>query len=150
MKSEVNHNDADSGSSVDLASFLDAQSLFVVGASSDATKQSDRSLYYLSRYGYTGEVFVVDVAHDELFGFPSYNSVEALPITTELAHLLLPKAKVVGGIDGLRSALTGERIPCVSGSPAGGASLLAEHVHRHLDSPNSVPHGSHVEQRSDR
>lgn len=79
----------------ELAPFFDAESLVVVGASADATKQSGRPLNYLSRYGYSGEVFAVNPAHDSLFGFPSFKSVEALPIAAELALILLPAAKVV-------------------------------------------------------
>lgn len=95
MKNAFDHIDTDEGPPLNLVPFFDAKSLVVVGASSDATKQSGRPLYFLSRYGYTGDVFAVNPAHEELFGFPSYESIESLPVAAELALIMLPAEKVV-------------------------------------------------------
>ena len=85
---------------VDLRPFFEAASVVVVGASSDPTKNSGKPLYHLSRHGYQGQVCAVNPRHEQIFGFPSYQSVEAIPGSPELALIMLPAA---GAADAIRA-----------------------------------------------
>ena len=85
---------------VELRPFFEAASVVVVGASSDPIKNSGKPLYHLSRYGYQGQVCAVNPRHEQIFGFPSYQSVEAIPGSPELALVMLPAA---GAADAIRA-----------------------------------------------
>jgi acetate---CoA ligase (ADP-forming) len=111
----------------ELRPFFDASSVVVVGASSDPTKNSGKPLYHLSRHGYRGQVCAVNPRHDEIFGFPSYRSVDAIPWPPELALVMLPAA---GAAEAIRACgARGARAAVVFGNgfaDAGRADLQEE------------------------
>lgn len=55
------------------------RSVVVVGASADPAKSSSRPLAYLRRYGFTGDVWVVNPTHREVAGYPAVPSVADIP-----------------------------------------------------------------------
>jgi acyl-CoA synthetase (NDP forming) len=71
------------------------RSVVVVGPSADPAKPSGRPLNYLRRYGFTGDVWVVNPRHAEVAGYPAVPSVADLPQdAAEAAIVNLPAAQV--------------------------------------------------------
>ncbi len=79
-----------------LGTFFSPGSVAVVGASSMVTKVGGAVLESLARHGYTGRVFPVNAARDEVMGLRSYPSLEELPETAELVVVTVPLASVPG------------------------------------------------------
>lgn len=93
---------------------FDAASVVVIGASSDPFRTAGKPLYYLSKYGYSGQVSAVNPKHSELFGFPCYGSVEEIPYVPELALVMLPAVAAVDAV--AECAQRGVRLAIVYGS----------------------------------
>jgi acyl-CoA synthetase (NDP forming) len=68
-----------------LAHILNAQSVAVVGASSDPAKISGRPLAYMLARGYQGRLFPVNPSRSEIQGLPSYPSLQAIGQAVDLA-----------------------------------------------------------------
>jgi len=81
-------------SSAAVRPFFDAGSVVVVGASANHLRNPGKPLYYLSRYGYAGQLYAVNPNRQEIFGKPSYPSITELPVAPELALVMLPAALV--------------------------------------------------------
>ncbi|WP_326566149.1 acetate--CoA ligase family protein [Amycolatopsis rhabdoformis] len=91
------------------------RSVVVVGASADPAKPAGRPLAYLSRYGFAGEVFVVNPRHAVVGGYPAVPSVLDLPVdAAEAAIVNLPADQVPGALYDLDSR--GVRVAVVIGS----------------------------------
>lgn len=74
----------------------------VVGASADPSKPSGRSLDYLRRYGFGGDVWVVNPRHQTLAGYPCIASVDDVPAGRVGAAIVnLPAGKVTEALRGL-------------------------------------------------
>lgn len=74
---------------------LRAESVAVVGPSSDPWKTSGRTLDYLSRLGFDGRYYAVSPVHDEVLGVPTYPSLSALPEVPEVVVLVGPADRVI-------------------------------------------------------
>ena len=74
-------------------------SIAIVGASSDPMKPAGRVMRYLQRYGYSGAVFPINPARDQVFGVPCYSSVDALPLVPELAVIAVSASKAADAVD---------------------------------------------------
>ena len=77
----------------DRATLRDAlfrpRSIGLVGLSSDTGRPNGRTLDYLRRAGYGGNVYVVNPRRDEVQGAQSYASLADLPETPEHVYVLL-------------------------------------------------------------
>lgn len=58
---------------------LSPGSIAIVGASSDFTKFTGRTLKYLLKHGYKGKIYPVNPKYDEIVGLKCFPSIEALP-----------------------------------------------------------------------
>ncbi|MGW4482943.1 acetate--CoA ligase family protein [Amycolatopsis sp. NPDC004368] len=91
------------------------RSVVVVGASSDPAKPAGRPLAYLNRYGFTGEVFVVNPRHSVVAGYPAVPTVLDIPVdAAEAAIVNLPADQVPSALHDLDSR--GVRVAVVIGS----------------------------------
>ncbi|MEW2507523.1 acetate--CoA ligase family protein [Amycolatopsis sp. NPDC047767] len=91
------------------------RSVVVVGASADPAKPAGRPLAYLSRYGFTGDVFVVNPRHSVVGGYPAVPAVLDLPVdAAEAAIVNLPADQVPSALHDLDSR--GVRAAVVIGS----------------------------------
>jgi len=68
-----------------LSRILNAQSVAVVGASSDPAKISGRPLAYMLARGYGGQLFPVNPSRSEIQGLPSYPSLRDIGHAVDLA-----------------------------------------------------------------
>jgi acyl-CoA synthetase (NDP forming) len=98
-----------------VSSLTEPASLVVVGASADPRKSSSRSLTYLRRYGYGGQVWVVNPRHETIAGYPCVATTGDIPAgPLDAAIVNLPAAAVTGALRELDQA--GVRTAVVIGS----------------------------------
>ena len=65
------------------------QRVAVIGASADTTKTAGRPVAYLLKHGFTGEVYPVNPKATEIAGLKCYPDIAALPVTPDIAIVLL-------------------------------------------------------------
>lgn len=73
---------------------LSPKSVAIVGASSDYTKFTGRTLKYLLKHGYKGQVYPINPKYEEIAGLKCLPSVEALPEGVETAFIQIPNKGV--------------------------------------------------------
>lgn len=104
-------NDPSDPSPVNLVrSLLDPDSVVIIGASDSPRKASGRTLAYLKRYAYRGDVYVVNPTRRVVQGVTSYARVADLPVSPDVAIIVLPAPAVAGAIresgrKGIRTAI---------------------------------------------
>ena len=70
------------------------QTVALVGASGDATKNNSRPQRFLRRHGYTGRILPVNPRHRELFGEAAYPDLRSAPGPIDHAFIMVPAASV--------------------------------------------------------
>lgn len=126
---------------------LNATSVALIGASDDGTKASGRTLRYLRKYGFAGEVYPVNPRRDIVQGEATYARVADIPVVADLAVIVLPQGLVENAIEecgrsGIRFAVVfasgyGETGPAGAVLEASLTSVAARFGVRILG-PNSV------------
>ncbi|MCZ4497548.1 MAG: hypothetical protein JWQ74_101 [Marmoricola sp.] len=87
-------------SSADVVStLLSATSIAIVGASDDGTKASGRTLRYLKKYGFAGDIYPVNPRRELVQGQQAYASIAELPVAPDLAVIVLPQVLVPQAIE---------------------------------------------------
>ncbi|MEQ1772334.1 MAG: acetate--CoA ligase family protein [Burkholderiales bacterium] len=66
----------------------------LIGASSDATKNTSRPQRYMRKYGYAGKLFPINPGRDEVFGEKAYPDVTAVPDEIDHALIMVPAKHV--------------------------------------------------------
>lgn len=84
-------------SSLDL--LLRPRSVAMIGASGDVTRIGGRALRHLKEVGFTGDIFPVNPARDEVQGLKAYRMLEDIPGKVECAVLALPTEAVLPAIE---------------------------------------------------
>ncbi len=77
---------------------LSPKSVAIVGASSDFTKFTGRTLKYLLKHGYKGKIYPINPKYEEMVGLKCFSSVEALPEGVDTAFIQIPSKGVEGVI----------------------------------------------------
>ncbi len=62
-------------------------SIAIVGASSDFTKFTGRTLKYLLKHGYKGKIYPINPKYDEIVGLKCFSSIAALHNATDYAGI---------------------------------------------------------------
>ena len=93
-----------------LTSALDPRSVAIIGASDNIHKIGGRPIYYMQRHGYTGTIYPVNPARDEIQGCKSYGSISALPEVPDLALVVVGGDKTLAAVEecaarGVKSAV---------------------------------------------
>lgn len=83
----------------DLRPLLAPASVAILGASSRPNALAGMPLRNLQALDYAGPILPVNPAREEIGGLPCYPSVEALPMTPELALILVPAPAVVPAVE---------------------------------------------------
>jgi acetate---CoA ligase (ADP-forming) len=81
-----------------VRSILSPKSVAIVGASSDYTKFTGRTLKYLLKHGYQGRICPVNPKYEEMAGLKCFPSVDALPEGIETAFIQIPSKGVPAAI----------------------------------------------------
>lgn len=76
------------GAAIDqLRYVLSPKSVAIVGASSDFSKFTGRTLKYLMKHGYSGKIYPINPGRDEIAGLSCYHSVKELPEPVDTAFI---------------------------------------------------------------
>ncbi|HLU41719.1 MAG TPA: acetate--CoA ligase family protein, partial [Microthrixaceae bacterium] len=107
---------------IDAASyraFVEPRSVAVLGASDDGSKASGRTIRYLGKYGYAGEVFPVNPRRSTVQGLPAYPDLSAVDRPVDLAVIVTPAERSVAALESCVAA----GVPAVIMIPSGFAEL---------------------------
>lgn len=77
-----------------VRALLGARRVAIIGASDDGSKASGRTLRYLLRYGYQGEIYPVNPRRTTVQGCPAFATLDEVPAVPDLAVIVLPAAEV--------------------------------------------------------
>jgi acetyltransferase len=78
---------------------LSPKSVAIVGASSDYTKFTGRTLKYLLKHGYRGKIYPINPKYEEIGGLACFPSIEALPQPVDTAFVQIPSKGVASVIE---------------------------------------------------
>ena len=98
------------------------RSVALIGASSDATKNTSRPQRYMRRYGYSGKLYPINPGRDEIFGEKSYPDVTAAPDGIDHAFIMVPANRVARALE----QCVAKKIPVVTIYTDGFAEVGAE------------------------
>ena len=98
------------------------RSVALIGASSDATKNTSRPQRYMRRYGYGGKLFPINPGRSEIFGEKSYPEVTAVPDDIDHAFIMVPTNRVAKELE----QCVAKKIPVVTIYTDGFAEVGAE------------------------
>ena len=94
----------------------------LIGASSDATKNTSRPQRYMRKYGYTGKLFPINPAREEIFGEKAYPDVTAVADAIDHAFIMVPATRVKKALQ----QCVAKKIPVVTIYSDGFAEVGAE------------------------
>ncbi len=98
------------------------RSVALIGASSDATKNTSRPQRYMRKYGYAGKLFPINPGRDEVFGEKAYSDVTAVPDAIDHAFIMVPAKAVKKALE----QCVAKKIPVVTIYTDGFAEVGAE------------------------
>jgi acyl-CoA synthetase (NDP forming) len=98
-----------------LDRLLRPRSVAIVGASADTAKLTGRPLAYLEKYGFTGEIYLVNPRYEAIGGHRCYPEIAALPQPPDAAIVLVGGAKVTDAVRQLAAIGTHTAIVLASG-----------------------------------
>ena len=93
----------------DIAKLLWPETVAMIGASPNTKRLRGMIMDVLLDQPYAGTIYPVNASHDEVLGLKAYHSVDAIPVTVDLAVLAIPAEAVVEelercGAAGVRAA----------------------------------------------
>ena len=112
-----------------LTSALDPRSVAIIGASDNIHKIGGRPIYYMQRHGYTGTIYPVNPARDEIQGCKSYGSISALPEVPDLALVVVGGDKTLAAVEECAARGVKSAVIIASGFGETGAEGLALQQH---------------------
>ncbi len=98
------------------------RSVALIGASSDAKKNTSRPQRYLRKFGYPGKIYPINPGRDEIFGDKAYPDVTAVPDAIDHAFIMVPTHAVKTALE----QCVAKKIPVVTIYSDGFAETGAE------------------------
>jgi acyl-CoA synthetase (NDP forming) len=90
---------ASRGSGGRLDSFLDPQSIAVIGASDDPSRIGGRTIHNLKRGGFAGPVYPINPGRETVQGLPAFPTISAVPGAVDCAVIALPGDAVLPAVE---------------------------------------------------
>ncbi|NIQ26033.1 MAG: CoA-binding protein, partial [Gammaproteobacteria bacterium] len=78
---------------------FEPKTIALIGASSDARKNTARPQRFLDKHGFKGRVVPVNPNRDEVFGARAYKSVKDIPGGADHAFVMVPASSVAEAVD---------------------------------------------------
>lgn len=82
----------------DITPLVSPRSIAVIGASSNPTKSGGVLFSNLAKGGFKGPLYPINRNSDEIMGYRSYPTLEAVPECVDLVYIVLPQAHVESAI----------------------------------------------------
>ncbi len=129
-----------------LDTFFSPQSIAVIGASRDDKKIPGLLLTFLRGNGFSGEIYPVNPAYDDIGGLKCFASISAIAKPVDLAIVIIPARAVLGALQECAAAGVKNAIIISSGfAEEGGASAdmqaeiaaLAKRTGMRISGPNA-------------
>jgi acyl-CoA synthetase (NDP forming) len=117
---------------LDLSRLFNPRSIAIVGASSRQSSISGQFLTFLTRFGYSGQIYPINPSHQKIDGRPCYKRLIEIPGDVDLCLVLTPKQAVQGTIiDCVKKGVSYAVIPAAGFGETGadGARLQEELMH---------------------
>ena len=83
----------------DLLRMFSARSIAVIGASTTGSKPSGQPLLHLRNLGYEGQVYPINPRYTEVFGWPCFPDVAALPEVPDVALIAVSADQVIAQLE---------------------------------------------------
>jgi len=109
-----------------LLSLLQPKSIAVIGASDDTSKPGGRILWNLLSKGYSGELLVMHPRNPVIQGVRAQPTIQDLPLTPDLAFIVVPSAQVRPSLEALAAKGTKAVVVLSAGFGELGAEGKAE------------------------
>lgn len=109
----------------DLSRLLTPRSVVIVGASPTPGALGNSVLRNLERYGYRGDIHLINPKRDAIDGRPCLRSIDDLPMGVDAAVLAIPGPAVLGAVKALAARGVGAAIIFSAGFAEGGEEGLA-------------------------
>lgn len=77
-------------SRIELDRLLHPERVAVLGASDDLSKFGGRIMHFLSRHGFAGDIYPINMRRDQVAGRKAYPSVSAVPQAPDVAIMAVP------------------------------------------------------------
>ena len=106
--------------------FMEPRSVAIFGASDNGMKTSGRTLRYLGKYGYQGEIHAINPRRDIVQGRTAYRTLEDIGSPIDLAIVVTPAEHSIAAVE----SCVRLKVPAVIMIPSGFAELDAEGVRR--------------------
>ncbi|MBU65161.1 MAG: 6-carboxyhexanoate--CoA ligase [Cupriavidus sp.] len=98
-----------------IARLVKPRSVAVIGASADPSKTAGRPVAYLTRHGFTGEIYPVNPRVDAIGGIRCYPDIGSLPAVPDVGIVLLGAERAHQAVRELAARGTGAAIVLASG-----------------------------------
>ena len=105
---------------------LRPRSVAIVGMSADPASIGARCLASLERFGYRGDIYLVNPKRSEIDGRACVASVDDLPLGVDVAILVIPQAATVEAVAACVRRLVGAAVVFTSGFSESGAEGMAQ------------------------
>src|SRR6185295_3119971 len=118
VSAELRHRRATAAS---LRPMLEPQAVAVIGASRDPASIGRRILDALVAAGFSGSVYPVNPAADEVAGLPAYRSIRDVPAGVDLGVVAVPRDRVLAVVDDCAAAGVKSLVVITAGYAEAGA-----------------------------
>ena len=82
-----------------LDAFLNPRSVAIVGASDNPDKIGGRPIHYMQKFGYTGTLYPVNPAREQVQGLKSYPDLASLPEAPEAAIIAVAGSAAIAAVE---------------------------------------------------
>jgi len=84
---------------VDISALLSPSSVAIIGASPDEHKLRGLLLQVMQMHPYTGKIYPVSRSHDEIMGLKAYPAIGDVPVSVDLAVMVIPSRFVADELE---------------------------------------------------
>jgi acetyl-CoA synthetase (ADP-forming) len=99
--------DERTASRISIDGILHARSVAVLGASDDISKFGGRIIHFLSRHGFEGDLYPINLRRDTVAGRRAYPTIDAVPAAPDVAIMAVPADTLINTLRGVADAGVG-------------------------------------------
>lgn len=108
---------------------LRPKSVAIIGASAEPSTIGARALAALERFGFAGDIHLINPKRDEIDGRPCLRSIDDLPLGIDVAMMAIPQAGTVDAVEACIRRQVGAAVVFTSGFSETGEQGMREQRH---------------------